>query len=106
MRRLVALAPALAALLALPLGVAAAATDAGFRGCGSRTEVVDWLDRTFGEKPLARGVQGDGRLYELFAAAGGVTWTVVVTAPDGETCILSEGTELELAPFGKAGPVA
>jgi len=97
---------ALAALLALPHGAGAVETDSGFSGCGSRSEVVDWLDRMFGEKPFARGVQGDGRLYELFAAAGGVTWSVVVTAPDGESCILSEGSELELVPTGKPAPVA
>lgn len=94
------------AIAAVIAPMAAAGAEVGFRGCGSRADVTDWLDRTFGEKPLARGLQGDGRVYELFAAAGGVTWTVVVTAPDGESCILSEGTGLELSPADKPGPVA
>lgn len=97
--------------LAVLMGLAMAGTGAaealaaevGFRGCGTRNEVADWLDRTFGEKPFASGIQGDGRLFELFAASHGETWTVVITDPDGESCIMTEGTQFELAPVG---PVA
>jgi hypothetical protein len=100
------LAVLLGLAMAWPIAADAVAAEVGFRGCGTRNEVADWLDRTFGEKPFASGIQGDGRLFELFAASRGQTWTVVVTDPDGESCIMTEGTQLELAPPGPVGPVA
>jgi hypothetical protein len=80
--------------------------DVGFRGCGSHAAVARWLAGNFAEKPLARGLQGDGRLFELFMAKDSGTWTVVVTDSSGESCIVTEGTSLELLPEGASGPVA
>ena len=53
-----------------------------------------------------RGQQGDGHLLEIYAAKTGDSWTVVVTDPSGESCIMSEGIELELVrPFPAIGPL-
>jgi hypothetical protein len=93
MRRL-ALALAFASLAA-PAGAEPAA---GFRGCGTHAEISVWLAQQFGEAPLARGRQGDGHLLEIYAGKAGQSWTVVVTDPAGESCIVSEGTGLELLP--------
>lgn len=98
-----------------PLGVGSAVAppadpvldeDVGFRGCGSHAAVVRWLAGTFSEKPMARGVQGDGQILEIYMAKEGATWTVVVTDPSGESCIVSEGTSMELLPAEPSGPMA
>ena len=102
-RRLAAL---LGLVMAWAIAADAVAAEVGFRGCGTLSEVADWLGRTFGETPFASGIQGGGRLFELFAARRGETWTVVVTDPDGESCIMTEGTQLDLAPPEPVGPVA
>lgn len=83
----------------------AADADVGFRGCGSHAAVGRWLKHNFAETPFVRGLQGDGRLFELYMAKQGSTWTVVVTDPAGESCILTEGTSMDVLPQG-AGPVA
>lgn len=80
--------------------------DVGFRGCGSHAAVARWLAGNFAELPMARGVQGDGRLFEIYMAKEGATWTVVVTSPAGESCIVTEGTSMELLPGAGSGPVA
>lgn len=80
-------------------------TDVGFRGCGSHAAVGRWLKRSFAETPLARGLQGDGRMFELYMAKQGSTWTVVVTDPTGQSCITTEGTSMDVVPQA-AGPVA
>jgi hypothetical protein len=87
-------------------GVAAAGSgeDVGFRGCGSHAEVSGWLARQFGETPYLRGLQGDGRTVEIYAARSGTSWTIVVTDPGGQSCIASEGTQLELLRAPPAGP--
>ena len=80
-------------------------TDVGFEGCGSHAAVSRWLSHNFTETPLARGLQGDGRLYELYMAKAGATWTVVVTDPAGESCIVTEGSSMEVLPHGVKGPM-
>ena len=105
MRRHVLLAFLLAAWPGLAGAETASPAGTAFRGCGTHAEVMDWLGRQFGETPLARGLQGDGRVFEMFAAKAGASWTMVITDPAGESCIVSEGTDLELlAPH--APPVA
>jgi hypothetical protein len=95
------------ALLVGQPALADPAASVGFRGCGTHDEVTGWLERQFGEAPLVSGRQGDGHLLEIFAAKSGDSWTVVVTDPDGESCITSEGIELELVrPFPGDQPVA
>ena len=89
-----------------PTDDSAADADVGFRGCGSHAAVARWLARTFAETPLARGLQGDGRLFELYMAKEGSTWTVVITDPAGESCILTEGTSMDVLPHGAPRPVA
>ena len=79
--------------------------DIGFRGCGSHAAVTRWLKRNFAETPLARGLQGDGQLFELYMARQGGTWTVVVTDPGGHSCITTEGTSMDVL-AQPAGPVA
>jgi hypothetical protein len=100
---------ATAAFLVANLGYAPAVMaddEVGFRGCGARAEVTHWLSLHFDEAPLARGVQGDGRLFELYAARAGATWTIVITDAEGVSCIVNEGTSLEVLPLGATEPVA
>ena len=45
---------------------------------------------------MARGLEANCNLLELFSGARGATWTVVLTTPAGFSCIVSEGRALEL----------
>ena len=81
------------------------AADIGIEGCGSHASVAGWLARNFTETPLVRGLQGDGQLFELYMAKQGATWTVVVTDPAGQSCIVTEGNSMEVLPHGVKGPM-
>ena len=70
------------------------------RGCASRPDLVRWLGRNFAETPVARGLEANGNLLELFSEVRGATWTVVLTTPAGFSCIVSEGRALELLRSG------
>lgn len=83
----------------------AADADVGFRGCGSHAAVGRWLKKSFAETPFVRGLQGDGRMFELYMAKQGSTWTAVVTDPAGQSCIVTEGTSMDVLPQA-TGPVA
>jgi hypothetical protein len=69
-------------------------------GCALRPDLVRWLGRNFAETPVARGLEANGNLLELFSAARGTTWTIVLTTPAGFSCIVSEGRALEPLRFG------
>ena len=70
------------------------------QGCAPRPDLVRWLNRNFAEMPVARGLEASGNLIELFSAARGATWTVVLTTPAGFSCIVSDGRALELLRSG------
>jgi len=58
--------------------------------CGSRAEVVETLAGQFSETLMGAGLS-QGVLLELWTAEGGKTWTLVVTSPEGKTCIATAG---------------
>jgi hypothetical protein len=79
-------------LLAVPLtalsSLAAASAQAG---CGPREEVVDALERDYGEHPAFVGVQEHGNsVIEIFVAEEG-GWTAIETFADGRACSRAYG---------------
>lgn len=68
-------------------------------GCGSFGRVSEYLSGDFKEAPVVLGLRQDGSLFQVFASADGATWTVVITAPSGLSCIVADGEKLEFVPF-------
>lgn len=64
------------------------------------------LQRKFAEQPSALGLQADGRLVEVFVADDGASWTIVLTRPDGRSCIVAVGHHWESLPGPINGPLA
>ena len=58
--------------------------------CGSHTEIIDRLAKTYAESRVGFGQFDDGRPVEIFASPGG-TWTLLVTWPNGVTCLVASG---------------
>jgi len=81
-----------AAVLAVPgVSVFPAAPAHAQTGCDSRAAVIEGLKQTFQENPVAIGVEQSGNLVELLTADDGDSWTLVVTRPDGISCIAAAG---------------
>jgi hypothetical protein len=59
--------------------------------CGNRQAIARLLKENFAEVPTAIGLGRDGRVFEVFSAPEGITWTVVATSPQGQSCILADG---------------
>lgn len=60
--------------------------------CQPRGDVIKYLAGQYGEVPTALGVVNTGALLEVFTAKDGLTWSVVVTSPDGEiSCLVAAG---------------
>lgn len=59
--------------------------------CGTRAEVTDKLEATFGELQKGAGVVSDRRVLELWQSTETGSWTLLMTQTDGQTCIIAAG---------------
>ena len=73
--------------------------------CAERTNVVDTLDSQYKESPRAIGLVSQKAVLELFVSDSG-TWTVVVTDPQGVSCVLAAGQSWEEIPVASNAPGA
>ena len=59
--------------------------------CMPREKIVEMLDTRYAEAPVARGLDSGGRLVEVFSSNDGATWSLLLTAPNGMSCLMAEG---------------
>lgn len=59
--------------------------------CGARDEVTAKLAGKYGETQTATGLVSSNRVLEVWRSADG-TWTLLMTRPDGKTCIVAAGS--------------
>lgn len=83
-----------AGLFALILLGSAAAPAEAQSACGERTEILAALESAHGEAPRAIGRSTNGGLLEVLVSPSG-GWTILVTTPNGPTCILASGESWE-----------
>jgi hypothetical protein len=74
--------------------------------CPSHADLAEMLNQKYTERPNALGVQANGHLVEVFAANDGASWTIVVTRPDGWSCIVAVGKNWETLPNPTTQPLA
>jgi hypothetical protein len=110
MRHLSHLMPAVLVGVLTSAGTSAAQTPpqgiAVTSGCHSHTGLTEMLGKKFAEQPTAIGLQSNGQLIEVFVANDGTSWTIVVTRPDGWSCIVAVGEHWESLPGPVLGPLA
>ena len=81
---------------ALALGLAlmfvmAPKTSAQSPDCLARDSLAKLLEERYSETPVAAGLEAGGRLIELFISADSASWTMVMTTPAGESCVIAVG---------------
>ena len=81
------------ALVATAAAVLAAPALADEQACGKRDSLLGTLAQSYQEKPTALGLSQDGSLVELLTSADGATWTILVTLPNGTSCIATAGQD-------------
>lgn len=63
--------------------------------CHPRAEILALLEDRYGEKPTAFGITNAGALVELLESrqqvSGASTWTIVLSSPDGLSCMIAAG---------------
>jgi len=95
--------PLLCLCLVLPAAFGTAETPEG-TNCGQRTTVLDYLSAKYSEKPVAMGIAANGGLIEVLTSNEGTTFTIIVTMPKGDTCMVAAGESWESLPSSLAKP--
>ena len=59
--------------------------------CVDRDVALENLAKKYSEAPVAGGITSTGGLVELLTTRGGSTWTIIVTTPQGMSCLVTAG---------------
>ena len=63
--------------------------------CTTHAQVMKQLDRRFSETPVAMGLADNGGIVEVYSSKDGATWTMVLTTPNGMSCLIASGEAWE-----------
>ncbi len=77
-------------LIVLGISLGASSVEAQSQ-CAQRSTLVARLDQLY-EKLAGAGITFDGSMLEIWASTDG-RWTIMVTRPNGRTCIVSHGED-------------
>ena len=88
-------APAARLAIALLLVPFTPAAEAQSRACAKRDAVVERLEQRFGEVRQAVGLNRQNGVVELFASADTGSWTILLTSPNGVSCLIASGDTWE-----------
>lgn len=91
------------ALFALVSQVSVGQATASEIVCGSRDAILNSLSREYAEAPQALGLANNGSVIELLTTQDGKTWTILMSKPDGNSCVIAAGEAWENIPPQIAG---
>ena len=75
--------------------------------CTERSDVLDHLNSQYSEAPVAMGLANNGGVIEILSSKTGKSWTIILTMPNGTTCMIAAGENWEsLRHLVQAGPAA
>jgi hypothetical protein len=94
-----------AAALAFQPIVASAQEQEQNTPCAQRDNIVNTLDAQYKESPRAVGLVSKEAVLEVFVSESG-SWTLVVTNPQGLSCVLAAGQSWEEIPISSRLPGA
>ena len=83
----------LAFVLTLLLGAQASASAQSV--CTTHPEIAKQLKSRHSEAPVAIGLADNAGVIEVFSTGDGSTWTMVLTLPDGMSCVMATGEAWE-----------
>lgn len=63
--------------------------------CAARSQVVDRLETKYGESRRSVGLAANNGVVETYASDESGTWTIVITLPNGMTCLVAAGNAFE-----------
>lgn len=97
-----------ALVIAAALATASSESTAQQAPCNERDNVLGHLAKKYREVPVAVGVTNRGGLVEVLSTSDGKTWTIIVSSPSGQACMVAAGEGWRALPKTEAllGPDA
>ncbi len=71
--------------------VVTASTASAEPQCNTRDSVIKQLSDKYREAPVAVGVTHNGGLIEVLSTGEGKTWSIIITSPQGMSCLVAAG---------------
>lgn len=71
--------------------------------CAERDALTTSLSREYSEAPKAVGLANNGNVVELLTSRDGRTWTLLMTRPDGTSCVVAAGEAWDQLPLVASG---
>jgi hypothetical protein len=65
--------------------------------CSERARFLEQLAGNFAENTVALGLVNNGSVLEILTSKKG-SWTIIVTKPDGMSCVVATGSSWENVP--------
>ncbi len=66
--------------------------------CTNRNVVITHLSKQYSEAPVAMGLANNGGVIEILSSGAGKSWTIILTMPNGMTCMIAAGDSWEALP--------
>jgi hypothetical protein len=66
--------------------------------CAKRSDVLSHLATKYTEAPVAIGIANNGGVLEVLSSETGSSWTIIITMPNGPTCMVAAGENWEKLP--------
>jgi len=66
--------------------------------CADRATVVGQLSEQYSETPAVMGLANNGGVMEVLSSDDDRTWTIILTMPNGVSCMVAAGENLEILP--------
>lgn len=63
--------------------------------CADRDKVIDRLNNTYGETVRSMGLGANNGMMEVYASEETGSWSITMTMPDGQTCLIASGQAFE-----------
>ena len=85
-----------AMITALGIGAAVLATSSpalAQQVCAERDAVTDRLKTKYGEHFAGGGLRNAKAIFEVWMSEEQGTWTILMTTPDGKSCVMASGTD-------------
>lgn len=76
--------------LGCAMGISVPANAQG-ASCAERNLIVDRLSTKYGETRQSAGLNQNNGMVEVFASDDTGTWTILVTMPNGMSCLMAAG---------------
>ena len=73
------------------LSLVAAIPASAQMACAERSDIITRLGGQYSEAPVAMGLANNGGVIEVLSSPEGNTWTIIVTDPNGQSCLIAAG---------------